>query len=364
MATEEQLVGAYTLKFGGLAGGGLNWVRVGQVLTPSNRVISKLEFKTYRVGSPTGTITFTIRKQSDSSIIASKVYGSAGDVPLTEGWIAATFDTPVLVNEAVAIQMEWSGVDGDDSNYLAWYTSGSSDVKADEYAVATKDGIPTTSTAWRDAVYIYTYETAIVPTVTTQAVTDIAPTTATGNGNITNLGTPSATQHGHCWSTSANPTTADSKTENGVPAGTGAFTSTITGLTANTLYHVRAYATNSIGTSYGADVQFTTLVATAEKGTIWQEGTKLHWIDENGAEQSKEGTVITTSETPAPPANLWFQNFLTSQLLYVDMSTTGRKRLDGVATGVTGQPKGTIWVEGADLHGIDETGAEVYIQGG
>ena len=99
-------------------------------------------------------------------------------------------------------------------------------------------------------------------------------------------------------------------------------------------------------------------------GTVWQETTKLHWIDENGAEQSKEGTAISASESPAPPANLWFENFLTSQLLYVDMSTTGRKRLDGVATGVVGQPKGTIWIEGADLHGIDFDGDEVYIEGG
>ena len=111
-------------------------------------------------------------------------------------------------------------------------------------------------------------------------------------------------------------------------------------------------------------VTYTTVPGTGSEGYVWQETTKLHWIDENGAEQSKEGTVISTSETPAPPANLWFENFLTSQLLYVDMSTTGRKRLDGVATGVTGQPKGTIWVEGADLHGIDETGAEIYIEGG
>ncbi len=98
----------------------------------------------------------------------------------------------------------------------------------------------------------------VAPAVTTQAVTAIALTTATGNGNITDLGNPTATQHGHCWSVSANPTIANSKTENGVPGGTGAFTSDITGLTAETNYHTRAYATNSWGTGYGADRMFTT----------------------------------------------------------------------------------------------------------
>lgn len=96
------------------------------------------------------------------------------------------------------------------------------------------------------------------PTVTTQAVTDITDVSATGNGNITSLGAPAATQHGHCWALTANPTIVDSKTENGVPAAIGAFTSSITGLTQRTLYHTRAYATNSVGTAYGADVEFTT----------------------------------------------------------------------------------------------------------
>ena len=96
------------------------------------------------------------------------------------------------------------------------------------------------------------------PTVTTQAVTDITQTTATGNGNITDLGAPNPTEHGVVWSTSLNPTIADSKTTDGAVSATGAFTSSITGLTPGTLYHVRAYATNTQGTVYGDDVTFTT----------------------------------------------------------------------------------------------------------
>jgi uncharacterized repeat protein (TIGR02543 family) len=70
---------------------------------------------------------------------------------------------------------------------------------------------------------------------------------------------PNPTQYGVVWSTAINPTVAlATKTAQGIPAGTGAFTSSITGLTAGTLYHVRAYATNSTGTAYGADVTFTT----------------------------------------------------------------------------------------------------------
>ena len=107
----------------------------------------------------------------------------------------------------------------------------------------------------------------IAPTITTQAVTNITTTTATGNGDATNLGIPNPTQHGVCWATTTNPTTANSHTSDGPVSATGAFTSTITGLTPGTLYHVRAYATNAQGTSYGSDVQFTTTAATVDTFT-------------------------------------------------------------------------------------------------
>ena len=103
-----------------------------------------------------------------------------------------------------------------------------------------------------------TFTTLLTPTVTTQAVTDVTTTTATGNGNITVLGSSNPTEHGVVWATTANPTTANDKTTDGEVSAIGAFTSTITGLTPGTLYHVRAYATNAGGTSYGEDVTFTT----------------------------------------------------------------------------------------------------------
>jgi uncharacterized repeat protein (TIGR02543 family) len=112
----------------------------------------------------------------------------------------------------------------------------------------------------------------LLPTVTTQAVTDIAQITATGNGNITDLGIPNPTEHGVVWAITANPTTANSKTTEGSVSDTGAFTSTITGLTPNTLYHVRAYATNAAGTSYGEDVTFTTHLAPTYNLTVTKVG--------------------------------------------------------------------------------------------
>jgi len=105
------------------------------------------------------------------------------------------------------------------------------------------------------------------PTVTTGQITGITTTTATcSDNNVTDDGGADVTVSGVCWSTTTNPTTEDSKTEDGVGtrAGTGTFTSNLTGLTPNTTYYVRAYATNSEGTAYGVQRTFTT---NAEQGT-------------------------------------------------------------------------------------------------
>jgi hypothetical protein len=97
---------------------------------------------------------------------------------------------------------------------------------------------------------------ATTPTVTTTSITNILNTSATSGGNVTSDVGASVTARGVCWSTSPNPTIANSKTTNGT--GTGAFTSNITGLSLGTTYYVRAYATNSMGTSYGSSSSFTT----------------------------------------------------------------------------------------------------------
>ena len=94
------------------------------------------------------------------------------------------------------------------------------------------------------------------PAVTTSSVSNITQATATCGGNVTSDGGANVTARGICWSTSQNPTVSNSHTTNG--SGTGSFTSNITGLTANTTYYVRAYATNSKGTSYGEQKSFTT----------------------------------------------------------------------------------------------------------
>jgi len=100
-------------------------------------------------------------------------------------------------------------------------------------------------------------EPATIPILATTTPTNITATTATGGGLIISDGGAAITARGICWGMAANPTTSDTKSTDG--DGTGQFVSNITGIDAGTLYHVRAYATNSAGTAYGADLSFSTL---------------------------------------------------------------------------------------------------------
>ena len=100
------------------------------------------------------------------------------------------------------------------------------------------------------------FTTQSLPVVTTQEVTEIGTTSAICGGEVTDDGGSEVTARGVCWSTSENPTITDSHTTDG--SGTGSYTSNMTGLDAGTTYYVRAYATNSYGTSYGSQKSFTT----------------------------------------------------------------------------------------------------------
>ena len=96
----------------------------------------------------------------------------------------------------------------------------------------------------------------VAPTVTTTAATAILTTSAASGGTVTSDGGATVTARGVCWSTSPNPTIAGNKTTDGT--GTGAFASSINGLSPATTYHVRAYAQNTAGASYGSDLTLLT----------------------------------------------------------------------------------------------------------
>lgn len=151
-----------------------------------------------------------------------------------------------------------------------------------------------------------TSEKPQAPQVETGSVSNIKVHQAQAAGNIVKLGNEQGiTQYGHVWGTTANPTVANGKTELGATKSAGAYTSTLTGLTPGQTYHVRAYATNSLGTSYGQDVSFTTipdavsLTTVAATDITHNEATLGGSIsDTGGNEITERGVCYATTANP------------------------------------------------------------------
>ncbi len=169
---------------------------------------------------------------------------------------------------------------------------------------------------------------ANLPTATTTSATSITATTATSGGNVTADGGGAVTARGVCWSTNANPTTANSKTSDGT--GTGSFTSSITGLIPNTTYNIRAYATNSVGTAYGSNLSFTTTAGSGSTitdidGNTYSSvtiGTQV-WMDSNlKTTRFNDGTAIplvtdnSTWTWTSTPGYCWYNNAAANKNTY------------------------------------------------
>jgi uncharacterized protein (TIGR02145 family) len=161
------------------------------------------------------------------------------------------------------------------------------------------------------------------PTLSTSAVSEIKPASAISGGNITDDGGGAIQERGVCWSTSENPTLADSKTSDG--SGTGSFVSKLTGLLPNTTYYVRAYATNW-NTAYGNQVNFTTTEGVSDYDGNGYEfvtiGTQV-WMKENlKTTHFDDGSLIpnVTSDASwqslASGAYCWYNNDILNKNLY------------------------------------------------
>jgi uncharacterized protein (TIGR02145 family) len=139
----------------------------------------------------------------------------------------------------------------------------------------------------------FTTKEITVPILTTTAASNISYTTATSGGNITSDGGVDVTARGVCWNTTGNPTIADNKTADGT--GTGSYTSNLLSLIDGTIYYVRAYATNSKGTSYGAEQTLTTTSITVPIITTSAVSNILYTSATSGGNIISDGGVAVTA---------------------------------------------------------------------
>ncbi|MEI7981087.1 MAG: FISUMP domain-containing protein, partial [Bacteroidota bacterium] len=141
------------------------------------------------------------------------------------------------------------------------------------------------------------------PTVSTNVFTNKTSSSVTTGGSVSSDGGASVTARGVCWGTSSVPAIADSHTSDG--SGAGTFSSNISDLEPNTLYYFRAYATNSIGTSYGNELTFTTLGPTSNCGSF-----TINHVAGSVAPVSKTVTYYTVTNIPGEISKCWITSNL------------------------------------------------------
>jgi hypothetical protein len=223
---------------------------------------SALTYSTYLGGSESDSGSGIAVDASGSAYVAG--YTSSGNFPMQSpvqaafaGWSDAFITKLSPAGSALTYSTYLGGSESDYANGIALHpTSDFAYVTGLTYSTnfPMQNPFQPNNVDSSDAFVTKLSGEATLPTVTTQAVTGITGSSATSGGNVTSDGGETVTARGVCWSTSANPTTADSKTVDG--SGTGSFISTMTGIMPGKAYHVRAYATNSAGTGYGSDIPF------------------------------------------------------------------------------------------------------------
>jgi uncharacterized protein (TIGR02145 family) len=157
-------------------------------------------------------------------------------------------------------------------------------------------------TSYGSAVSFITL-TQSVPLVISTSLSNLSQTTAVSGGTITSDGGQAVVARGVCWSTSQNPSTSNSKTSDGT--GTGTYSSNLSGLSPNTTYYLRAYASNGLGTGYGNQLVFTTgtptlaTLTTAEVVNVSNNSANCGGnISNEGGSVTARGVCWSTSPNP------------------------------------------------------------------
>jgi uncharacterized protein (TIGR02145 family) len=242
--TDGSLTGSFASNLTSLTGATTYFVRAYATNSAGTGYGNEVSFSTSLLSVPTLTTTVPSAVTYTTATSGGNI-SATGGANVTAKGVCWSLTTNPTISDALTSDGTGAGI----------FTSSITGLTAGKLYHVRAYAINSAGVAYGNDI-TFTTTAPIAATVTTAAITAITTTSATTGGNVTADGFSPVTAKGVCWSTSASPTiSGPNKTTDGT--GTGAFVSNLTGLTAGTIYHVRAYATNSVTTSYGADVQFT-----------------------------------------------------------------------------------------------------------
>lgn len=263
--------GAFSGSITGLTNGTTYYVRAFAVNSVGTSYGSQQTFTTTAYTAPTLTTTAASSISYTSATSGGNVSANGGTSITSYGicWSTSSGPTTALSTKTTTN----ASVSGAFSDNLTGLTAGTTYYVR---AYATNS----VGTSYGSEVSFSTTALA-VPTLTTTAASSITSSTATSGGTVSSNGGSTITSYGICWSTSSGPTTALSTKTTTNASISGAFTGNLTGLSPSTTYYVRAYATNSVGTSYGSEVSFTSSALNLSVGDSYQGG-KVGYIFVSG----------------------------------------------------------------------------------
>lgn len=263
-----------------------------------------INFTTIAASIPGNITTAAISNITLTTATGGGTVGNDGGAPVTvRGLVySKTITAPTLSNGSVlqsstagtgTYTINFSGLEANTTYYVRAYATNSS------------------GTGYGPTVTFKTLIPALPSGITTSAVSGIGLTTATGGGSVTADGGSPITTKGICYSsTSSTPTITNSTVKIG-GSGLGTFNVILTDLTPNTLYYVRAYATNSTGTAYGPLMSFRTLVPSLPSGISTNSTTNIShnsaqgggFITSDGGSRVIARGICLSSSTNSPTIN-------------------------------------------------------------
>lgn len=247
-----------------------------------------ISLRTLSPSIPTGLTTSTIFSITQTTALGGGNITTDGGASITSRGIcwSNTTSSPTILNSKT---VDGSGIGTFTSSLIGLLPNTTYYVRA--YATNSA------GTAYGSYQIFRTSAGTLPSGISTTSISSITQSTAFGGGSVSNDGGATIISKGVCWSnTTSSPTTNNSSTNNG--AGTGAFTSSLSGLLTNTTYYVRAYATNSIGTTYGTATSFSTLASPLTVGQSYQGGIIAYLFqpgDPGYVSGQTHGLITTTS---------------------------------------------------------------------